>query len=94
MPLGSINRATLAISDKLRVSCTPDELREIEAWVKRYQAVDELKHKHAALTLPDQIASAIQWFHNAEQQEAGRVAEDILAMTTLLRRVLNRRGLL
>lgn len=94
MPLGSINRATLAISDKLRSNCTPEELQEIESWVKRYQAVDELKHKHAALTLPDQIASAIQWFQSAEEREAGQVAEDILAMTTVLRRVLNRRGLL
>ena len=42
-PLGSINRATLAISEKLRSNCTPDELTEIKAWVKRYQQVHELK---------------------------------------------------
>ena len=93
-PLGSINRVTLAISDKLRSNCTPEELQEIEDWVKRYRAVDEFKHKHAALTLPDQIASAIQWFQKADRDEAGQVAEDVLAMTAVLRRTLNRKGLL
>lgn len=94
IPLGSINRATLGISDKLRDNCSPEELKEIESWVRRYQAVDELKRKHAALTLPDQMAAAIQWFEEAGADEASQVAEDVLATTAVLRRVLNRRGLL
>jgi hypothetical protein len=94
VPLGSINRATLAISDKLRSNCSSSELKEIEAWVKRYQAVDELKQKHAALTLPDQIAVAMRWFEKASPVEARQVADDILTTTAALRRVLNRRELL
>ncbi len=94
VPVGSINRATLAISDKLRTSCTPKELEEIKGWVKRYQAVDELKLKHAALTLPEQMAAAIRWFGKASPVEARQVADDILTTTAVLRRVLNRRGLL
>ena len=93
-PMGSINRATLAISDNLRKNCSQDELREIEAWVKRYQAVDGVKRQHAALTLPEQIAAAAQWFEQASLDEARQVADDIMATTAVLRRVLNRRGLL
>ena len=94
VPLGSINRATLAISDKLRSNCSAAELKEIEAWVKRYQAVDDLKCKHAALTLPEQIAIAMQWFEKATPVEALPVADDALTATAALRRLLNKRGLL
>jgi hypothetical protein len=93
-PLGSINRSTLAISEKLRSNCSPEELEEIEAWVKRYQAVDGVKRKHAALTLPEQIAAAAEWFAEASPEEARQTADDIMATTAVLRRVLNRRGLL
>jgi hypothetical protein len=94
VPLGSINRATLVISDKLRENCSPAELAEIEGWVKRYQKVHELKRRHAALTLPEQIESAIDWFEEASPDEAQQVAEDVLEASLALRRVLNRRGLL
>jgi len=92
--MGSINRATLAISDKLRSNCTPAELKEIEGWVLRYRAVDGLKRQHAALTLPEQMAAAIHWFENASPEEARPVADDILTTMAMLRRVLNLRGLL
>jgi hypothetical protein len=94
VPLGSINRATLAISEKLRAACTASELQEIETWVKRYQAVYELKRKHAALTLPEQMAAAIQWFNSASPDEARVLADDVMTATAALHRVLNRRGLL
>jgi hypothetical protein len=94
VPLGSINRATLGISDKLRQSCSPAELKEIEAWVKRYQAVDELKYRYAALTLPEQIGNAIRWFEKASPVEAYQVLDDTLTATAALRKVLTKRGLL
>lgn len=94
VPLGSINRATLAISDKLRSHCSPEELQEIAAWVNRYRAVDDFKRKHAAMTLPEQMAAATQWIANASAEEARQAADDILAPMTQLRRVLARRGLL
>jgi hypothetical protein len=93
-PLGSINRATLAVSDKLRANCTPEELEEIEAWVKRYQRVQQLKQKHAALTLPEQLAAAAAWFDSASDEEARQVAEDVITNTAMLRRTLAKRGLL
>jgi hypothetical protein len=94
VPLGSINRATLAISDKLRSRCSSQELKEIEEWVRRYRTVDDLKQKYAALTLPEQMAAATQWFAQATPEEAHQVADDILATTAMLRRVLHRRGLI
>ena len=94
VPVGSINRATLGISDKLRENCSPDELAEIAAWVKRHQTVADLKRKHAALTLAEQMADAIAWFREADADEARQAAEDANATMGVLRRVLNRRGLL
>jgi hypothetical protein len=94
VPVGSINRSTLAISDKLRENCSAPELAEIEAWVKRYQKVNAIKEKHAAVTLPEQMAAAMEWFEQADPEEARQVAEDVLATSVALRQVLHRRGLL
>lgn len=96
VPLGSINRATLAISDKLRESCSPEELKEIEAWVQRYQVIDKLKNKHAALTLAEQMAAATAWFEEPDLDlaEARQAADDIMATMAFLRRALVRRELL
>jgi len=93
MPLGSFNRATLAISDKLSSNCSAGELKEIEAFVKRQQGVDKLKRKIAALTLPEQIATAIEWLDEAGGEEAAEVADDMLAASSALRRALVKRGL-
>jgi len=93
VPVGSINRATLAVSDKLAASCSPAELREIETWVTRYRSVDGLKRKVAALTLPEQISAAIEWLDEADEKEVSEIAEDLIAATTVLRRALSKRGL-
>ena len=92
MPMGSINRVTLAISENLRRNCSPEEIEEIEAWVKRYRRIDELKQRHAALTLPEQIAAATAWFKTASEDEARQAAEDVIATTAMLRRALAKRG--
>jgi hypothetical protein len=94
MPMGSINRQTLSISDKLRSNSSAAELQEIEAWVKRYQTIDGIKRKHAALTLPEQMAAAAEWFAQANPDEARQIADDIMTTSVALRRVLNRRGLI
>ena len=94
--MGSINRASLAISDKLRESCSPAELQEIQAWVLRHQIIDKLKNRHAALTLPEQMAAATQWFEEGDfdVNEARQAADDIMATLAFLRRALVRRELL
>ena len=94
VPLGSINRATLEISEKLRSNCSPGELEEITNWVSGYQSVVELKSRYAALTLAEQIGTAIEWFRKANPDEARQVADDILATAAVLRRELDKRGLL
>ena len=93
VPVGSINRASLAVSEKLSSNCSPEELKQIEAWVRRYREVDDLRRKLAALTLPEQISTAIEWLELAEREEAAEAAEDILTATAALRRVLAKRGL-
>ena len=94
VPLGSINRATLSISEKLSRNCSAEELAEIRSWVKRYQRVHELKRQHAALTLAEQIEAAAEWFGSAGAEEAQPLAEDVIVATGRLRKVLSKRGLL
>ena len=94
VPIGSINRATLVMSEKLRANCSAEDLKEIQAWVKRHQSVHELKRRHAALTLPEQMAAAAEWFATAGPDEARQAADDIIANIAALRRTLAKRGLL
>jgi hypothetical protein len=94
MPVGSINRANLEISDKLRANCSDTELNEIRDWVKHYAQVHDLKRRHAALTLPEVIDAAVDWFASADLDEARQSAEDALAASARLRKVLSKRGLL
>ena len=95
IPVGSINRATMAISDKLRESCSATELQEIQAWVQRHQAIEKLKHRHAALTLPEQMALATQWFEEGDfdVEEARQAADDIISTMATLRRAFVKREL-
>jgi hypothetical protein len=93
VPLGSINRSNLAISEKLSASCSKRELEEIQAWVEHHRSVDDLKRKFAALTLPEQIAAAIEWFTEASPEDAGQIAADVIAATMALRQVIVKRGL-
>lgn len=92
VPIGSINRATLAVSERLSANCTPAELKEIEAWVKQRQGVEELKRKVAALTLAEQIAQAIEWIERAPDDEVLELADDLLRASGALRRVLAKRS--
>jgi hypothetical protein len=40
------------------------------------------------------MAAAMEWFEQADPDEARQVAEDVLATSVALRQVLHRRGLL
>ncbi len=93
IPIGTINRDNLKISDKLKANCSPTELNEIESWVTRYQAVDELKRAHAAATLAEQMALAAEWFANANPEEARQLTDDVLQTWGSLRGILMRREL-
>ena len=92
VPMGSINRATMAISNKLRESCSPAELQQVVDWVQRHQSIEKLKNRHAVLTLPEQMAAATQWFEDGDfdVNEARQAADDIMATMAFLRRALVR----
>lgn len=95
VPLGSINRPTLRISDKLSQNCSPEELEKIKTWVRRRHALESLRQRVAALTLPEQVDLAVTWFEGASQNEETRsIADDIIVSLVALRRALNRRELL
>lgn len=94
VPLGSINRSNLLVSDNLRQNCSPAEIKEIEAWVKRRRDIDTAKQRLVALTLAEQIATATEWFAQANLEDARDAAEEVLLATSALRRTLDQRGLL
>lgn len=95
VPLGSINRATLRISDKLHSNCSAAELEEIKVWVERYHDLDALKQQYAALTLPERVAEASKWFADAPADEKTRqIAGEVAQAMAEMRRILNKLELL
>ena len=53
--LGSIKKGAPDIDDELRLSCTPDEFLEVQAWVQNELTARRIEHELAARTLVDQI---------------------------------------
>lgn len=88
VPVGSINKANLKITDKLRGECTQQEIKEIEAWVTRYAAQEQLKNQVAALTLAEQMSKAVAWLEKADPKVAADVINDISDAMPLLRKAL------
>lgn len=90
VPVGSINKANLRVSDNLAKACSTAELAEIESWVVRQRSRDILKQEHAAVTLPEQMALAAEWFGTTNSEDTQLLADDIVVAWVDLRTSINK----
>lgn len=88
VPIGSIHKETLRISDRLRAACTPEELREIEEWVLHYGGTEHLKREFAAFSLAEQMELAATWFESAGPDADPLLNDAIVQGWQRLRRLL------
>lgn len=85
--LGRMNRDAPEIGDELRLSCQPDELSEIKAYLKNRQQRGRLELEMAARSLADQMRLAAEWFDTATDTAENRaLAGEILRQFPTLRK--------
>lgn len=88
VPVGSVNKLNLNITDALKSKATADELAEIEQWVSDFKSLQDLKAEVAALSLAEQMGLAAKWLESADKSRAAKVGNDILDALPLLRKAI------
>lgn len=89
--LGTLSKLNPEISDELRLSCKPDELVEIKAYLKNQHQLHRLELEVAARTLVSQLEKAAEWFDTAATTIENEVlAAEIARQLPLLRKKMQR----
>jgi hypothetical protein len=89
--LGTLSKQNPEIGDELRLSCKPDELSEIKAYIKNQHQLNRLELEMAARTLVSQLEKAAEWFDTATSTVENEVlAAEITRQLPLLRRKMQR----
>lgn len=89
--LGTLSKLNPEIGDELRLSCKPDELVEIKAYIKNQHALNRLQLEMAARTLISQLEKAAEWFDTAASTTENEVlAAEISRQLPLLRKKMQR----
>lgn len=83
------------LSPELKSQLSEAEIAETEAWIEVQHRMNSLKEEFAALTLPESISLARQWFsRNADSLAASTVIPQLLPELQSLRKMLRKKGLL
>ena len=83
------------VSAELRSKLTEDEVAEAEEWIDGQFRMNSLKEELAALTLPESISAANNWFsRNTDNPAATAIALQLLPAFKTLRKTLRGKGLL
>ena len=89
--LGSIKKGAPDIDDELRLSCTPDEFLEVQAWVQNELTARRIEHELAARTLVDQIEKALYWLDTTPKTpETMGIATNLLGQVPVMRMKLQK----
>lgn len=88
-----LNKAKPEISDEIKKTLTPEELKEVAAWVEGYGTVTRLKRELAVRTLPEQLALAKDWFADQKGNDARFLAASLMPAWVRLRATLKKSGL-
>ncbi len=89
--LGSIKKGAPEVDDELRLSCTPDEFIEVQAWVQNDLTARRIEHELAARTLVDQIEKALHWLDTSPKTpETLAIATNLLGQIPMMRMKLQK----
>jgi hypothetical protein len=83
------------LSVELKGQLTSQEAEAFDAWLQTEWRTQQLRLELAALSLPETLALAADWFEqNAESLSARALAEEVAQQMQTLRRKLKTKGLL
>ena len=90
--VGRLMRSKPTISDELKTALTPDERKEVAAWIAGHASVERLKAELAVRTLQEHMTMAETWFENTKGDEARFLAASLIPAWARLRAVLKKSG--
>lgn len=89
--LGTVNKLQPEISDELRLTCKPQELAELKAYIKNQQQLARLDLEMAARSLVMQMQKTAEWLDTASVTTENEVlATEINGQLPMLRKKLSR----
>ena len=89
--LGSIKKGAPEVDDELRLSCTPDEFIEVQAWIQNEITAKRIEYELAARTLVDQIDKALFWLDTSPKTpEITAIVTNLLGQIPMLRMKLQK----
>ncbi len=88
--VGRMSKSKPQITSELKSALTPQELKEVTAWIGARGAVDQLKKELAVRTLSENLALAEQWFADHKNEDARLLAESVVPAWFRLRSVLKK----
>ncbi len=91
--VGRLAKANPKISDELKAVLTPEERKEVAAWIVGHATTERLKQELAARTLQEQVAMAEAWFKEQKGQEARLLAASLVPAWAQLRAALKKNDL-
>src|SRR5450755_1686470 len=90
--VGRLTKAKPIISDELKAALTPDERKEVAAWINGHASVERLKQELAVRTLQEHMTLAEAWFANKKDDEARFLAASLVPAWMRLRAALKKSG--
>ena len=91
--VGRLSKVNPQITEELVAALSPEERKEVTAWVEGHATLGRLKRELAVRTLPEQLALAEDWFVKQKGEEARILAATLVPAWLQLRTVLKRNGL-
>ncbi len=91
--VGRLAKANPKISDELKAVLTPEERKEVAAWIAGYATTERLKHELAVRTLQENMTMAEAWFKGQKSDEARLLAASLVPAWAQLRAALKKNNL-
>ncbi len=91
--VGRLAKAKPKISEELKAALTPEERKEVAAWISGHATVERLKQELAVRTLQEHMTMAEVWFRDQKSDEARFLAASLIPAWTRLRVTLKKNNL-
>jgi hypothetical protein len=91
--VGRLNKADPKVNEQLSAVLTPEEKKEVAAWVAGFDKVRKLKRELAVRTLQEQLTLAEEWFSTQKGDDARFLAASLVPAWIRLRGTLKKSGL-
>lgn len=84
--VGILRKPDYDVGEELRSKLTPEELREVEAYVTRARRSSTVDQEYAVVTFVDNLAKVSNWLKSADPEEVKAFHEKVRKPLTKLRR--------